>query len=562
MTASPRHTSEDAVVTRRDDPEVVVASLAGSYTATVIDLREWRCARELKVQLADGIEALTSVNGTWSSAATALGNCRYLQDFANWCGEHDVQVLKQLTPNDWNEYLLHVAGTGWNNNTQRRHLGPVRLVLRAHPNRLRPDFLNHIGKRMPQRDGIGAQPLPMDVYDGILKAATAAVNGEYERIQPNLALLRRRGDRTLSVEQRARAEALHEVATTGTSRSPATRAALGITVNRKAFGVSQSRPLLFVSREGAIAVAVLIACLEGANFATINERKVPSGSPALGVAEDIRTVEDEKRRRHSEPYEAHAIPRNARRATAKIIEMTQPARDYLAAQQLPGYDRLIVYWSGERGGPAPSVGLGLRSANDAKRLSWWPYPDVTLSYNRIRKTVRVLVDRAPQGHSRTTWATMYVQASDDERERLMAGAVESGLWAVITNAEAHLKMRFKRSKSDPSGDTPIGACIDWEHHPLTREPCGDDFLLCLQCTNAFATPRHLPRLIELRHQLEAIASTDGPDWTEFRAMAYACLVALVDDRTLISASEYTDAEAAITDEDRAEIGLLLNGKYS
>lgn len=144
----------------------------------------------------------------------------------------------------------------------------------------------------------------------------------------------------------------------------------------------------------------------------------------------------------------------------------------------------------------------------------------------------------------------------------MTEAVETGLWAVIKNAENHLKMRYERALAMPETDTTIGGCIDWEHHPLTGQPCGDDFLLCLQCTNAFATPRHLPRLIELRHQLEAIASTDGPDWTDFRAMAYGCLIALIDDRTLITVDEYVAAERGITDEDRTEVHLLLNGKYT
>ncbi len=124
----------------------------------------------------------------------------------------------------------------------------------------------------------------------------------------------------------------------------------------------------------------------------------------------------------------------------------------------------------------------------------------------------------------------------------MTEAVETGLWAVIENAEAHLKMRFERADTSADTDTTIGGCVDFEHHPLTGKPCGDDFLLCLQCTHAFATPRHLPRLIELRHQLEAIASTDGPDWTDFRAMAYGCLISLLDDRTLIAADEYRVAD--------------------
>ena len=321
--------------------------------------------------------------------------------------------------------------------------------------------------------------------------------------------------------------------------------------------------MLFVSYEGAVAIAVLIACLEGVNFTQINERRVPSGAPGLGVAEDILTVEDEKRRRQSDQYDAHAIPKNARRAMTRIIDMTQPARDYLAAQNLPGADRLIVYWPG-RGGRTDSPQVGLRPTEIHKnyRLSWWPDLDVPVSFNRIRRTVRVLIDRTPQGHSRATWSTLYVTATEVERERLMVDAVETGLWAVIDNAEAHLKMRFKRADVQADTDTTIGGCMDFEHHPLTGEPCGDDFLLCLQCAHAFATPRHLPRLIELRHQLESIASTDGPDWTDFRAMAHGCLVALLDDRTLISADDYRVASGGITDVDRAEITLLLNGKYA
>ncbi|WP_109560777.1 hypothetical protein [Mycolicibacter kumamotonensis] len=173
------------------------------------------------------------------------------------------------------------------------------------------------------------------MYDAILKAATVAVNAEYQRIYPNLLMLRRRDSTKLPPEQRARVDALHEVATAGAPLSDATRDALGITVSDYRYsGVNAARPMLFVSQEGAVAIAVLIACLEGANFTPINERKVPSAAPGLGVSEDIWSVEDEKRRRHDHPYDFHAIPKNARRAMTKIIQMTQPGRDYLAANDI------------------------------------------------------------------------------------------------------------------------------------------------------------------------------------------------------------------------------------
>jgi len=563
MTALRRKESADGVATRRDDPQVVVATLPGSYAPIVIDLREWPCNTRLRVQLADAIEALTGVTGTWKSAQSARQNRDRIKYFARWCGEHEVRSLGQLTPDRWNGYLLHLADKGIKNNTQHRQLVAVRQLLRRYPHRLHPDLPKHLNRRLPKRDADERQPYPRDVYDAILKAATATVSAEHQRIHANLLILRRRNSTKLTPEQKAHADALHEVVTTGAPLSDATREALGITLSDYRYsGVNAARPMLFVSQEGAVAIAVLIACLEGVNFTPINERKVPSTGAGLGVSENIWSVEDEKRRRHHHPYDVHAIPKNARRAMAKIIEMTQPARDYLAAKNLPGADRLIVYWPAMKAmDSSPSVGL-TPSHLKLSRLTWWPDQNEPISFNRIRKTVRVLVDRTPQGHSRATWSTSYIEASEVERERLMTEAVETGLWTVITNAENHLKMRFERARTMADTDTTIGGCIDWEHHPLTGQPCGDDFLLCLQCTNAFATPRHLPRLIELRHQLEAIASTDGPDWTDFRGLAYGCLIALIDDRTLITVEEYAAAERGITDNDRTEVHLLLNGKYT
>lgn len=563
MTARRRRTSAHGVVTRRENSEVVVATLHGSYSPVVLDLRGWPCEIGLRVQLADAFEALTGVNGTWKSAYTARGNYVAIKEFARWCGDNDVRELSELSPNRWNTYLLHLAEKPAKNNSRRRQVGAVRQALRRYPRRLHPGLPRSLNRRLPLRDGDESQPFDMDVFDAILGAATAAVNAEYRRIRPNLLLLKQPDTKDRSPQKQAQADALRELAATGAPQSDVGRKALGITVSdRRSSGVQKGRPMLFVSYEGAVAIAVLIACLEGANFTQINERKAPSGAPGLGVAEEISTVEDEKRRRRSDPYEAHAIPKNTRRAMTKIIEMTQPARDYLAAHDLPGADRVIVYWPAIGGGAAPQVGLRPTEVSKGYRLGWWPNKNVPVSFNRIRKTVRVLIDRTPQGHSRATWSSHYVRASEVERERLMAEAVETGLWAVIENAETHLKMRFERANTPSDIDTTIGGCIDFEHHPLTGESCGDDFLLCLQCTHAFATPRHLPRLIELRHQLEAIASTDGPDWTDFRATAYGCLLALLDDRTLITAAEYRVADGVITDEDRAEINLLLNGKYA
>ena len=560
---NPRHTSSDGVVTRRDDPHTVVAALPGAYKPTILDLTGWPCDERLKGQLADAVEALSGSNGVWKSAASARGNLAKTKRFARWCGQAGIRDLRELTPERWNSFVLSLAAGGASGSTQHRELVTIKQVFRKYPHRLHPDLPKHLNRRMPKREKAHVQPYSLETFNRILKAARAAVNAEYKRIHPNLALLRKRTSGELSHQDQTRADALCEVLTHGAPLSRATRDALGIRVAfQKALGVNSARAMLFVSPEGAVAIAVLIACLEGTNFTPINERKVPSAAPGLGVSEDLRSVEDEKRRRHTHPYDSHAIPKNARRVLSKIIEITQPGRDYLSARGLPGSDRLIVYWPAmEALDSVPFVGLTYNSLKK-DRLKWWPDKEEALTFTRIRKTVRVLIDKTPQGHTRSTWSTDYVQATEEERERLMIQAVEEGLWAVVKNAENHLKMRFERAMTATQTDTAIGGCADWENHQVTGQPCGDDFLLCLQCTNAFATPRHLPRLIELRHQLEAIASTDGPDWTDFRAMAYGCLIALLDDRSIITSDEYARAERAITGADASEVHLLLNGKYS
>jgi len=174
MTTGWRRTSADGVVTRRENPEVVVASLRGSYTPTVIDLRDWPCDVVLRVQLADSIEALAGVNGTWQSAYTARGNYGHIKHFAKWCGDHDVHELIELNANRWNSYLLHLAGGETKSNSRRRHVGAVRQVLLRYPQRLHPGLAKSLNRRLPQKDGNASQPFERDIYDAILKAAAAS----------------------------------------------------------------------------------------------------------------------------------------------------------------------------------------------------------------------------------------------------------------------------------------------------------------------------------------------------------------------------------------------------
>ena len=74
-------------------------------------------------------------------------------------------------------------------------------------------------------------------------------------------------------------------------------------------------------------------------------------------------------------------------------------------------------------------------------------------------------------------------------------------------------------------DTGWAACVDHDHHPLTRDPCQVTFLDCFHCGNCLVTRDHLPRLLAL---LDALAQRRrelpeqvwwpryGPAWVAIR----------------------------------------------
>ena len=82
-----------------------------------------------------------------------------------------------------------------------------------------------------------------------------------------------------------------------------------------------------------------------------------------------------------------------------------------------------------------------------------------------------------------------------------------------------------RQAADGELDTSWTACIDYDQHPLTREPCQVTFLDCFHCGNCLVTRDHLPRLLAL---LDALAQRRrelpgevwwpryGPAWVAIR----------------------------------------------
>lgn len=549
---------QHAVAIRMRKDDLVVEWTPDRSTARhVVDLRDWPGDRRLRTELADSLEALTGAVGTWRSVPTVASSANLLRRFTEFCAANDVSQLRELNRATWNDFQLQVQATG-GKNTHRKNLGVIRLAISRFPQRLQPELRDSLMRRLPRAEPEAVVAYhPVD-FDKITRAARREVQAAWRRIAASQEVLAAAAGPVPEAEQSERILALREIAATGRPEPRKSRyRALGLPSVRA--GVNAARRHLFLDGSEAVAAAVLIACTEGLNFTPIAERTVPSAAPGLGVPDELMSVEDEKRRRGRQPFDAHAIPARARTPIAMIKQMTQPGRDYLLAHGLEGSERLINYWRFQgRGALAPQANVP-RPAE--VKLAWWPEDVPPLQFGRLRKSWVVHIERTPQGHSRATWIKSYLLADEVERERLRTESVEAGLWSLINSAEAHLRMRFEHVSLERDNDTAFASCTDFEHHPRTGMPCGDDFLLCLQCENAVATPRHLPQLVALQQALEGLASTDGPAWTDFRAAAYGCLMALLNDRSLISEEELAAARHAVTDADRHIIDRTLNGVF-
>ncbi|WP_030775880.1 hypothetical protein [Streptomyces sp. NRRL F-2664] len=108
-------------------------------------------------------------------------------------------------------------------------------------------------------------------------------------------------------------------------------------------------------------------------------------------------------------------------------------------------------------------------------------------------------------------------------------------------------------------ETVTAGCGDYTHSPFSEagSPCRASFLLCTACPNAVVTPKHLSRLAYLHQVLNGLRSVLPEDvwehdWREHFAR-------LTDLRSLpdFTAIEWSDALAAVTEQDREAIDQLL-----
>lgn len=549
----------------------------------VIDARRWPGSKQLRRDLLQGIGALAGDNGRWRRSTTIKKNCDNARNFVTWLDRFDhpnlprsaekPQSLGELTPGIWAAYATDRKGK---TKAALRTLLQVGVML-AHCPALPDNLSTLVRVRLGGIKAGAVEHYSLDEFDRIEAAARKAVTQAHRRLRPNLELASRYDDPELDEAERERAKALHETLMRGAPQTAAGFAALGARTQNLEVDSRTGRPcirykhnraecqaMLFLTDAEAHACAVALVCARGLNMTTLLAAVAPSDD--RGEGGNLLQLDLDKPRRgpgarfFPEIFEDNG-PGSDGRLLATITELTEPLRLHRSAQggsDLP----LIGYWSFH--GSAIGPHWGLPQWRQRQGSSWVP-DDVTIDFKKLKRTYETRKARESTHNSEEVHVAVYSSGDPEfvEQQRRLA---QAGIQAAADRARQELKMSFVTGEAispavaNGSKDTVMGACVDVLHHPDTQEVCHDSFLMCLTCTNAVATPRHLPRLVAVLDALEELRSScPGELWRQRFNPPFLRLRALLERRT---PTELADARRQVKPADRVVVRQALTTRVT
>jgi hypothetical protein len=339
------------------------------------------------------------------------------------------------------------------------------------------------------------------------------------------------------------------------------RSALGLVAWRR----------LFLAREEAVALGVLLLAEFGWNLSVISSLEVPMASPDQG--EDghptYRIPLVKSRRGPGRHHETRNLTDHGAGSPGRLITQTLEATRFartVVAELAPGTARLIVWRAENLGGRRPDqdahraagpfrFGITAKAAADwakAEGLEGSPF-------RRGRRTVIALDRREPGQHSQDTHDRHYVLPD----ERIRAEAIEviaAGAEDAAGRARKAVLAAELRDQPDPGdAETATAACSGTRGSPWPAGDggCGASFLMCLACPNARVHPGHHPRLAHLHEALASLRSVLPPaawaaDWRDAHDR-------LEDLKEQVGHAGWAQAIAQVTYADRAIVAHLLTG---
>lgn len=523
-------------------------------------------AQQLRAEL---IAALAEMNGPrrrWRSIHTVRSGYNTVSVFLRWIDRegHEISCAAELTAALWKSWLI------FNGNARTAegegNIYRLRSLLECIPT-VSGAVTQVMRKRVGGRESHVQESYTEDEYRRIRRSARKTVHAAYRRINSNYhALLQLQKELLTDGTDVERAQALREVLVFGKPQSVESYRRLG------AYKASQTRILtarstLFASPRETWACAVLLAAETGWNRSVIDRMKLPDNSIGAGDVTDVYTVELHKPRRGTKQHSTTTVlgSSDAGRALTWILGITEPAREVLGQDDTA--NRLLIYSKVKNYSDDSRFAYGIPRDKSVLHASLWAVRDLApVSLRKLRRTRQVLFDRTPTQNSRAVHENVYLRNDRASLEEAHDVAV-AGITDAVNRAEHFVQMQILAEEDVPSemregmDDTAIGACSDFEHHPVSGVTCTDPLLACLGCSNAVATPRHLPRLVLAHAGLSELSSAVGTeDWQARWQIHYERLCTILDRHT--TEAERSEAMRRASDVDRAIVTRLLNGGYS
>ncbi|WP_299956982.1 hypothetical protein [uncultured Modestobacter sp.] len=542
----------------------------------IIDLTGWAGSERLRQQLARAFAVKTGTLGTWTSRSTVNDPMRWAKALTQWCEARGITSFADMQDSDWGAWKEHLEETYPRSGYIAGTVYTRALLLDV------PEVSKRTKWAMSRRVGSVKAASSQATYSepefrALQRTARDALEAAHQRITQNYELALRDGEDDLSQEEQLKARVLSRMLTGPDPADGEVADALGSPRDFSPSRHPDKKHALFLSPEEVTAAAVLLTCLEGFNKSTLERQLIASDRPGAGETDvNVYAVPIDKKRRGRRRHFTSTYVDSGRGSSGYayrlIAEATDPARAYLAVRG-QHTDLLLISAtrSGRQGGPRTLStdvfsGVPLGGTNGIRYHSPWLPAGVNVDYQKLHRTFQTRVERAPTHNTPRTHVEKYLALDDQAREEAWE-VVRAGLAQAQTRAEARLVLLLSDEKdvedaiNSGSKDTATVACRDIHCHPVTGEECRANFLMCLTCTNAVATPRHLPRLCLIHQVLEdlrgALSDSAWVRWSD----DYVRLSAFLDDRVRMTPQRRKAALAEATEVDRTYVRALFAGEY-
>ena len=541
--------------------------------------------------------------GTWRQMATVQNGWKALRRFLVFAGEEhpDVTTITGLTVDVWKNWRESTASASGRNGSSR----VLRTLLREAeglPARTRMALNGRIEENVErQTDAYKRDEMARIVIAArrVFRAAEARIGANREALERYRAEMEPADCVRVRFRDRewSHGEVLDHLSRTGRmpdsfkgvprKRTGALREALGIGEEGTWYRVS-----LFPAVHEVYAAMILLVHAKGLNRSVMARLKVSDIErlPGFKPGRWIYQVDADKPRRGSDRYSPITFSGPAARLLQRTLAMGEPARDTLAGLGFAGDPLLVACQKSSYSRHESDLFITDWMSADGAATAWHERVQVCgadgepirVSLRRMRLSVQVL--RGEASENSVDVSVRVYRGPDPQTHEQARPVVVQGLNDAVTDAKRRVAARVSESdaeaaRADPAPlaarlgvgeedvkallegrlDTATAACLDIMHSPHEVDeagPCTASFLACVECSNAVATPDHIPRIVATREAL-VVAARSSP--AAVRERHYTRHVAAFDDLLRqVPEPEVRRARAAVTPADIEAVAQLLN----